>query len=228
MWFLVVIREAEKEEDVNMKNIVIYGAPAAGKGTQCEMLIADYGYNHISTGQLFRELDDSTEFNRKIKRKITEGILIDDETTAQLLKNKLDSLGAGKVIIDGFPRNLNQAKILDEFLEDYVVINLEVTEQMALSRALGRLNCPKCGKIYNKYSEEMKPKKEGYCDNCNVLLEGRSDDTEEGFKTRFHIYLDNVNGLLDYYKKKGILYTVVSEESKFDTNKNVKKVIEGE
>ena len=76
-----------------MKNIILYGAPAAGKGTQCELLVREYGYKHISMGQLFRDLDDSTELNREIHEKISKGILIDDETTAKLLQAKLKELG---------------------------------------------------------------------------------------------------------------------------------------
>ena len=114
-----------------MKNIILYGAPAAGKGTQCELLVKRYGYKHISMGQLFRDLDDSTEFNRKIHENISKGILIDDETTAQLLKNELEKLEGKHIVLDGFPRNLNQAKILDEFFSDFVVINLNVDYDLA-------------------------------------------------------------------------------------------------
>ena len=117
-----------------MKNIILYGAPAAGKGTQCELLVREYGYKHISMGQLFRDLDDSTELNREIHEKISKGILIDDETTAKLLQAKLKELGNVAVVLDGFPRTLNQAKILDKFFSNYVVINIEVEEQVALER----------------------------------------------------------------------------------------------
>ena len=113
-----------------MKNIILYGAPAAGKGTQCELLVREYGYKHISMGQLFRDLDDSTELNREIHEKISKGILIDDETTAKLLQAKLKELGNTAVVLDGFPRTLNQAKILDKFFSNYVVINIEVEDDL--------------------------------------------------------------------------------------------------
>ena len=199
-----------------MKNIILYGAPAAGKGTQCELLVREYGYKHISMGQLFRDLDDSTELNREIHEKISKGILIDDETTAKLLQAKLKELGNTAVVLDGFPRTLNQAKILDKFFSNYVVINIEVEEQVALERTLGRVSCPKCGKIYNKYSE-MKPKNANLCDNCNVELQGRSDDNEESFKVRFNTYLNNVQGLLDYYRNQNCLYIITSHDKKEDT-----------
>lgn len=210
-----------------MKNIILYGAPAAGKGTQCELLVREYGYKHISMGQLFRDLDDSTELNREIHEKISKGILIDDETTAKLLQAKLTELGNAAVVLDGFPRTLNQAKILDKFFSNYVVINIEVEEQVALERTLGRISCPKCGKIYNKYSE-MKPKNANLCDNCNVELQGRSDDNEESFKVRFNTYLNNVQGLLDYYRNQNCLYIIKSHDKKEDTFADVKNILDSQ
>lgn len=210
-----------------MKNIILYGAPAAGKGTQCELLVREYGYKHISMGQLFRDLDDSTELNREIHEKISKGILIDDETTAKLLQAKLKELGNVAVVLDGFPRTLNQAKILDKFFSNYVVINIEVEEQVALERTLGRVSCPKCGKIYNKYSE-MKPKNANLCDNCNVELQGRSDDNEESFKVRFNTYLNNVQGLLDYYHNQNCLYIIKSHDKKEDTFADVKNILDSQ
>ena len=210
-----------------MKNIILYGAPAAGKGTQCELIVREYGYKHISMGQLFRDLDDSTELNREIHEKISKGILIDDETTAKLLQAKLKELGNVAVVLDGFPRTLNQAKILDKFFSNYVVINIEVEEQVALERTLGRVSCPKCGKIYNKYSE-MKPKNANLCDNCNVELQGRSDDNEESFKVRFNTYLNNVQGLLDYYRNQNCLYIIKSHDKKEDTFADVKNILDSQ
>lgn len=208
-----------------MKNIILYGAPAAGKGTQCELLVEKYGYEHISMGQLFRDLDDSTEFNRKIHEDISKGILIDDETTSQLLKNTLEKLQGKAIVLDGFPRNLNQARILEEFFDNYIVINIDIEEEVALKRTLGRLTCPQCGKIYNSYFKEMAPKKERTCDICDIELAGRSDDNEESFKTRFNVYLNNVKDVLDYYNEKGVLYIVKSCESKEDTFETIDKIL---
>ena len=129
--------------------------------------------------------------------------------------------------MDGFPRTLNQAKILDKFFSNYVVINIEVEEQVALERTLGRVSCPKCGKIYNKYSE-MKPKNANLCDNCNVELQGRSDDNEESFKVRFNTYLNNVQGLLDYYRNQNCLYIIKSHDKKEDTFADVKNILDSQ
>ncbi|MEI3530537.1 MAG: nucleoside monophosphate kinase [Bacilli bacterium] len=209
-----------------MKNIILYGAPAAGKGTQCEMLKNRYGYKHISMGQIFRDLDDSTDFNRKIHDMINAGILIDDVTTTELLKNKLGDLKVGPIVLDGFPRNLNQAKLLDEFFSDYIVINLDINEDIALKRALGRLNCSSCGKIYNIYFQDTAPIVADKCDVCGATLVGRKDDNEESFKNRFNIYLDNVKDILDYYEDKNILYRVNSENAE-KTFLEVEKILNG-
>ena len=206
-----------------MKNIILYGAPAAGKGTACEMLVKKYGYNHISTGDLFRSLDDSTLLGKTIKEIISKGNLVDDNTTNELVKSKLDTIN-GLVVLDGFPRNLEQAKMLDEYFSDYVVINLEIDYEEAKKRALGRLNCPKCGKVYNKFNLEMLPKIANLCDNCNVELTHRSDDNEESFKKRFDIYINNLKDVLDYYKNKNLLY-IVKSVSPDDTFKTIEGVI---
>lgn len=206
-----------------MKNIILYGAPAAGKGTQCEILVEKLNYNHISTGELFRNLDDSTELGRMIHERISKGFLIDDEITARLVKNKLAEI-KGPVILDGFPRTLNQAKILDTFFDDYIVINLEVSEEVALKRTLGRVNCPKCGHIYNIYTS-MKPKENNICDDCKTELVSRSDDNEESFKVRFNTYLNNVSSILDYYRKKNVLYIIESHEEKEKTFTDIKNIL---
>lgn len=206
-----------------MKNIILYGAPAAGKGTQCEILVKKLKYNHISTGELFRSLDDSTELGKKIHNIINQGHLVDDELTALLVKNKLEEL-KGPIVLDGFPRTLNQARILDTFFDNYVVINLEVSEEIALKRTLGRVNCPKCGRIYNIYTS-MKPKEDNLCDDCKVELNSRNDDNEESFKVRFNTYLENVSSVLDYYKEKGNLYIVKSHEDKEKIIADIKNIL---
>ena len=209
-----------------MKNIILYGAPAAGKGTQCELLKEKCGYIHISMGQLFRDLDDSTEFNRKIHETIAKGMLIDDETTAKLLQNKLNSIGDVPVVLDGFPRNLNQAKVLDNFFENYIVVNLEIDEEIALKRVLGRLNCDKCGKIYNIYFEEKTPKEVNKCDVCGAHLSARQDDNAESFKNRFNIYINNVKEVLNYYQNKNVLYKVNSLDVD-ETFLQIEKILNG-
>lgn len=208
-----------------MKNIIIYGAPAAGKGTACESLTKKYHYKHISTGDLFRSLNDEDEFARKIKETISKGNLVDDETTTELVKKSLEKLNNKPVILDGFPRNFNQAKLLDDFFENFIVINLNIDEENATKRALGRLNCPKCGKIYHKYNKEMKPSIEGICDICGSTLKSRSDDNEESFKIRYTTYIDNCEEVFKFYKDKNILYMVDSNGTPNETFKSIESII---
>ena len=192
-----------------MKNVILIAAPAAGKGTEAAKLKEQYNMVHISTGDLFRDLDDSTELGKSIKEIIAKGLLVDNETTSQLVKSKLNTL-KGLVVLDGFPRNLEQAKMLDEYFSDYVVINIDIDYEDAMKRALGRMNCPKCGKGYNKYFKDMLPKVDNLCDNCNEELISRDDDNEESFKKRFEIYTNNLESVLDYYRNKKLLYIVKS------------------
>ena len=213
-----------------MKNIIFIAPPASGKGTQSEILVREYGYNHISTGDLLREKqNDGTELGIKIKNLLASGSLVDDDIVTELLKEKLGSI-SGPFILDGYPRNINQANILDNLLNELnknidAVIYLNVDSDTAMKRALGRISCKDCGKIYHKYNEAMKPKNEGICDICNGELVGRSDDNEESFKVRFNTYIENTKPLLDFYKNEGKLVVIDKNDTPDETFEEVKKVI---
>ena len=193
-------------------NIIFVAPPAAGKGTQSNLLVEKYGLAHISTGDLLREESNSgSDLGNQLKVELTTGKLISDEIVIDLLKKRLmkDDIKNG-FILDGYPRSLEQARLLEGILNELNmkidhVLYLDMDKELAMHRALGRLTCPECGKGYNKYEEVMKPKVDGKCDDCHVDLECRSDDNEETFKTRFETYVKNTEPLLDYYKDKGIL-----------------------
>jgi len=213
-----------------MKNVIFIAPPAAGKGTQSELLVENYKYEHISTGDLLRnKQNDGSDLANQIKELLKTGKLIDDEIVTELLKEKLVKIN-GNFILDGYPRNIKQASILSDLLSeldinDIVVIYLDVDEDTAMKRALGRITCPKCKRTYNKYNELTKPKIMGLCDDCNIELVGRSDDNEETFKIRFNEYINNTKPLLDYYKEKSLLYVM---DNKIDPNelfKSIKEVI---
>ena len=163
-----------------MKNIIFVAAPAAGKGTQSDLLVKKYGYAHISTGDLLRnEVASGSEFGAELKKIMESGSLVSDEIVTELLKKRLecDDVNNG-FILDGYPRNVSQAEALDNLLESLgkkidVCISLDMDMETALKRALGRMSCPQCGTGYNKYFDAMKPKEEGICDNC-----GSTDLTE--------------------------------------------------
>ena len=209
-----------------MKNIVLYAPPAAGKGTQCELLVKNYGYKVLSIGQVLRDArNPETEIGRIIIETQDKGILTPDNIVADALKEELKKYVGMPIVIDGYPRNLDQAKLLDTILDNYIVINLDIEREIAMKRTLGRVTCSKCGKIYNIYSEDMKPTKEGICDICGAELSSRSDDNEASFNTRFDVYETNAPAIVDYYKQKGIINIVNSGISKEYTASEVDKII---
>lgn len=213
-----------------MKNIIFIAPPAAGKGTQSELLVSEFGYNHISTGDLLRsKQNDGSDLGNYIKDLLSQGKFVDDEIVTELLKDKLSSID-GPFILDGYPRNIEQASILENVLKSLnlsidAVIYLNVDSETAMKRALGRISCPKCNKIYNKYISEKMPKIANICDDCGIELIGRSDDNEESFKIRFDTYISQTQPLLDYYKSNGLLVIIDKVNTPNDTFEEVKKVI---
>lgn len=215
-----------------MKNIIFIAPPAAGKGTQSDILVKRHGYVHISTGDLLRdEVNKESELGLKLKSIMSSGQFVSDEIVTELLENRLKSDDTNNgFILDGYPRNIAQAKILDELLERVgksidAVIYLDMDEDTAMHRALGRITCPKCNRGYNKYESAMKPKKEGICDDCGEALLSRTDDTEEAFRIRFKAYIENTQPLLDYYKEKGILNIIDNAGTPEETSHKVESVI---
>ena len=203
-----------------MKNIIFIAPPAAGKGTQSNMLKEKFGYNHISTGDMLREaINSGSEIGAEVKNIIDKGELVSDDLIIKLVKDKLTSLKGKPFILDGFPRTLNQAKSLDKILtDDYIVIYLDLDESEAINRITGRLTC-NCGKSYNVNIDKLKPKVDGICDNCGSILIKRDDDNVESFKVRFKTFLDNTDSILKYYEDKEKLI-------KIDVNKDVQDIFE--
>lgn len=214
-----------------MKNIIFIAPPAAGKGTQSEMLVKKYGYKHISTGDLLREeVKKESLLGKDIKKLMEAGKLISDEIVLKLLKSKIESSGvSSKFIFDGYPRTINQAESLSKLANELnfkldCVIYLDIDELTAMKRAVGRVSCPSCGRGYNNYEEGLMPKEKDLCDDCKVPLTSRSDDNEETFKERFQTYLSNTKPLLDYYEKLGII-NVVASLSPEETFKEIEGVV---
>ena len=204
-----------------MKNIIFLAPPAAGKGTLSEMLTEKYGYGHISTGDLLREeVKKGTALGQEAEGLMKAGKYVPDELIIKLISNRITEPDCENgYILDGFPRTKVQA-------EKYAELLKELGKDLAIKRACSRITCPKCGRIYNKYSNEMKPKVEGMCDDCNVKLTQRADDTEETFVKRFDEYMTKTMPLYDYYKDLGVLKTIKAYESKFDTFNEAVKVLE--
>lgn len=211
-----------------MKNVIFIAPPAAGKGTQSNMLV-DLGYIHISTGDMLREeIAKESSLGLKIKDIMNSGELVSDEIVFELIENKLRTTNK-PFILDGFPRTLNQAKLLDELLSDlnidnYKVIYLEIELEEALKRALGRLTC-KCGASYNSEFTALMPKVAGICDKCGSALEKRCDDNEESFKVRFETFIKNNEPIINFYKSKNRLYTIDTSIGAFLITEKIKDIL---
>lgn len=204
-----------------MKNIIFISPPAAGKGTQSKFLSSEYNIPHISAGDLLREeVASGSELGKDLKAIMDAGKLVSLENILKLLENRLskDDCKNG-YILDGYPRDMVQAKAYEELLEKLNmelghVIFLDIDKELAVRRTLSRLVCPKCGSSYNLEVEEVKPKKDGICDRCSHELKHRSDDNEETILKRFDTYMESTKDLIDYYKNLGVLTTIKVEENK--------------
>ncbi|MEG2321901.1 MAG: adenylate kinase [Bacilli bacterium] len=215
-----------------MQSIILIAPPAAGKGTQSKLLTDKYNIPHISTGDLLRKAsNDNTKIGLEIKDIMNKGLLVTDEIVLTLLKDRLKQDDCSKgYILDGFPRNLDQATAYLNILAEIGkplgdVIYLDIDYETARKRIVGRLSCTKCGAIYNDQFEDSKPLHFGTCDKCGSSLMKRADDNDETFKERFNIYLKQTYPLLDFFTKKGCLYRIGSGINKERTFKEIEKII---
>ncbi|MBO6241394.1 MAG: adenylate kinase [Butyrivibrio sp.] len=193
--------------------IIMLGAPGAGKGTQAQMIADKYNIPHISTGDIFRaNIKNGTELGKKAKEFMDKGQLVPDELTVQLLLDRVANEDCKNgYVLDGFPRTIPQADVLDSELTklgDKVdfAINVDVPDENIVRRMSGRRACLKCGATY--HIEHIKPKQEGICDKCGSELVQRDDDKPETVQNRLSVYHEQTQPLIDYYDKKNILKTV--------------------
>ena len=216
-----------------MKNIIFVAAPAAGKGTISAKVCTEYNIPHISTGDLLRnEIAASSKIGMEIKSAMARGEFVSDEVITKLLKKRLEAKDCKKgFILDGYPRNISQAKTYDNILKELnydegLVVFLDIDRELAMKRALSRVACSKCGLSYNLINKEYAPLKEGICDNCGSSLKTRSDDNEESFINRFDTFMKETYPLLEYYEKKGNLLKIkVDNITTDDIFDEIKKVI---
>ena len=193
--------------------IIMLGAPGAGKGTQAKMLAEKYGIPHVSTGDIFRaNIKNQTELGMEAKKYIDQGLLVPDELTVKILLDRVakDDCKNGYVL-DGFPRTIPQAEVLDKAVSELnesidFAINVDVKDENIIRRMSGRRACLKCGATY--HIEHIPPKQEGICDTCGSELVLRDDDKPETVKKRLEVYHEQTQPLIDYYNKKGILREV--------------------
>lgn len=193
--------------------IIMLGAPGAGKGTQAKMIAEKYDLPHVSTGDIFRSnIKNGTELGMEAKKYMDQGLLVPDELTVKILLDRVakDDCKNGYVL-DGFPRNIPQAEVLDRALTelgdkiDYA-IDVEVPDENIVKRMGGRRACLNCGATY--HIEHIPPKQEGICDTCGKELVLRDDDKPETVKNRLDVYHKQTQPLIDFYNEKGVLKTV--------------------
>ena len=189
--------------------LIMLGAPGAGKGSQAKVLSVKYNIPHISTGDIFRaNIKAGTELGKKAKSYIDQGLLVPDELTCELVVNRIQQEDCKNgYILDGFPRTISQAEVLDAALDkinDTVdwAVNLEVSDDIIVSRMSGRRACLECGATY--HITNMPPKKEGICDHCGHELVLRDDDKPETVEKRLHVYHDQTAPLIHYYGDRHI------------------------
>lgn len=193
--------------------IVMLGAPGAGKGTQAKMIAEKYGIPHVSTGDIFRaNIKNGTALGMEAKTYMDQGRLVPDELTVKILLDRVAQPDcANGYVLDGFPRTIPQAEVLDEALQaqgeklDWAV-NVDVPDENIVRRMSGRRACLKCGATY--HIEHIPPKKEGVCDACGSELVLRDDDRPETVQNRLKVYHEQTQPLIDFYTGKGILRSV--------------------
>jgi len=187
-------------------NIIFLGMPGSGKGTQAELLAQKLNIPIVSTGNCFRKnIKDETELGLKVKNILAEGDLVPDKITFEMLKKEIESTDISDgLILDGYPRSIRQAELLEEILNIDIVLNIELSEDQVLLRIGGRRTC-KCGETYHiKFNP---PKQENICDKCGQELYIRDDAQEEAIKNRLAVYKKQTVPLIKYYQEKIIPQT---------------------
>ena len=196
---------------------MLLGPPGAGKGTQAKILAKELNLPHISTGDLLRQnVSEGTDLGKEARDFMNKGLLVPDELIRQMLTKRFakPDVRAG-FILDGYPRNINQAKTLDDILAKLkmdidLVIDLKISESVIIQRLSGRLVCNVCG--LNFHIKNMPPKKAMTCDACGGRLYQRTDDKEETIKKRLAVYINESAGLIKYYQDKKKLYSLSADE----------------
>lgn len=198
--------------------LIILAAPGAGKGTQAENLSKYFDIPTISTGAILRKnIAEGTELGAIAKKYIDDGKFVPDDVMIDIVRTRLheDDCKNG-FILDGFPRNIKQAEVLDQSdIEIDKVLTIEVEDEKIIERLSGRLECKKCGSTFHK--QYRVPKTAGICDNCGGELSVRADDRPEVVKNRLDTYHEQTEPLKDFYKEKGMLRTAVGKEEIKDT-----------
>lgn len=215
-----------------MKNIMFIAPPAAGKGTQADLVVGKYNIPHISTGDILRNISkQDSEIGSYVYETLAAGKLVKDEITYQLIEDRLKQKDCKNgFIIDGFPRNIEQAIKYDEILNNLNidignVILINIDKKTLEKRITGRRICEDCQSIFNINDEASAPQVDSVCDNCGGRLYQRNDDNLEAFETRYKMYLEKTEPIIKYYKEKNVLYEVDGNDTVENVFKKIDKII---
>ncbi|MER3446224.1 MAG: adenylate kinase [Candidatus Dadabacteria bacterium] len=211
-------------------NLIIFGPPGAGKGTQAAQISAKYGIPHISTGDILRaSVKEGTEIGRLAESYMDKGELVPDDIMIEIIRDRIarpDSKGG--FLLDGFPRTIPQAEALDrmlskEHLKIDSVISIEVDDEEIVKRISGRRVCEKCGAMYHIIYDP--PTNMGYCNKCGGALYTRDDDSEDVVRTRLKVYRGQTEPLKEYYKRSAILKRVDGVGTIEDVFERIEKIL---
>lgn len=212
--------------------IIMLGAPGAGKGTQADLICEKYAIPHISTGDIFRaNIKNGTELGTRAKAYMDKGELVPDSLTVEILLDRVanDDCKNGYVL-DGFPRTIPQAEVLENELTalgDQIdfAIDVDVPDEDIVVRMSGRRSCPDCGAVYHEVYN--KPAKAGICDKCGAALVQRADDAEETVRNRLKVYHDQTAPLIAFYNERDVLYSVDGTQDMEKVTADIFAILEG-
>lgn len=205
-------------------NIILLGAPGAGKGTQASKIVDAYGLPHISTGDIFREnIKNQTPIGLLAKSYLDKGALVPDEVTCKIVEERISRADCKNgYMLDGFPRTIAQAEALDKMTNIDLVINIDVDFSLLLERLCGRRVCKDCGESYHitKLNGETK------CSRCGGELYQRKDDNPETVQSRLDVYSGQTAPLIEFYTKKGIIFNVDGSADPEEVNAKISEKFE--
>lgn len=205
--------------------LVIFGPPGSGKGTYSSRLENRIDVKHIATGDILREvMKRDTELSNKVSEYVDEGKLVPDDLMNKVVEKKLKEIEMDNFILDGYPRNINQAKFLNSTVDLDALILLNVTNEIIIERLSSRRICKDCGEVFNKLF--LPPKEEGVCDKCDGDLYQREDDKPEGIKTRIQRYEEKEEPVIDYFKGKIPVVVLKCRQADAPADEMVDKIIE--
>ncbi|MBI32966.1 MAG: adenylate kinase [Gammaproteobacteria bacterium] len=210
--------------------LILMGAPGSGKGTQAEKLMDEYDCRQISTGVLLRQaIESGSDLGNKVQKIMSEGLLVSDEIVLDLIKNELSGIGESSFLLDGYPRNINQAQSLRDFLEnidkplDFSIL-IDVPSEILIKRLSGRRTCSLTGKTLNVYFSSQSDLDE--CLSSGGELVQREDDNEESIIKRIEVYEQQTEPMIDFYRSAGLLLTIDGQGSVDDVYLRLKKLME--